>query len=136
VIAARGGRASAAALHGQDARCYGPSCRIKEVTTMSEMTAAQKDKLMADLKVVIADAEELLRLTAGEVSAGTGDVRMRLQERLATAKDGLLKLQESATEKAKAAGRAADDYVHDHPWKSVGIAAGIGLVVGMLIGRR
>jgi ElaB/YqjD/DUF883 family membrane-anchored ribosome-binding protein len=103
---------------------------------MSEMTAAQKDKLMADLKVVIADAEELLRLTAGEVSAGTGDVRMRLQERLATAKDGLLKLQESATEKAKAAGRAADDYVHDHPWKSVGIAAGIGLVVGLLIGRR
>jgi ElaB/YqjD/DUF883 family membrane-anchored ribosome-binding protein len=61
---------------------------------------------------------------------------MRLQERLATAKDGLLKLQESATEKAKAAGRAADDYVHDHPWKSVGIAAGIGLVVGLLIGRR
>ena len=103
---------------------------------MSEMTAAQKDKLMADLKVVIADAEELLRLTAGEVSAGTGDVRMRLQERLATAKDGLLKLQESATEKAKAAGRADDDYVHDHPWKSVGIAAGIGLVVGLLIGRR
>jgi ElaB/YqjD/DUF883 family membrane-anchored ribosome-binding protein len=103
---------------------------------MSEMTAAQKDKLMADLKVVIADAEELLRLTAGDLSAGTGDVRMRLQERLADARHGLLKLQEKATEKAKAAGRAADDYVHDHPWKSVGIAAGIGLVVGMLIGRR
>ena len=50
---------------------------------MSDMTAAQKDKLMADLKVVIADAEELLRLTAGEVGAGAGDVRMRLQERLA-----------------------------------------------------
>ena len=103
---------------------------------MSEMTLAQKDKLMADLKVVIADAEELLRLTAGDASASTGDLRMRLQERLTNAKHGLLALQESATEKAKAAGRAADDYVHDNPWKSVGIAAGLGVIVGLLIGRR
>jgi ElaB/YqjD/DUF883 family membrane-anchored ribosome-binding protein len=103
---------------------------------MTEMTAAQKDKLMADLKVVIADAEELLKLTAGDMSAGTTEVRERLKGRLADAKDKLVHLQEVATEKAKLYGRATDDYVHDHPWKSVGIAAGVGLIVGLLIGRR
>lgn len=103
---------------------------------MTDMTAAQKDKLMADLKVVIADAEELLKLTAGDVAAGTSDVRSRIQERLTDAKHSLLALQESAAEKAKAYGRATDDYVHDHPWKSVGVAAGVGLIIGLLIGRR
>jgi ElaB/YqjD/DUF883 family membrane-anchored ribosome-binding protein len=33
-------------------------------------------------------------------------------------------------------GRVADDYVHDNPWRSVGVAAGFGFIVGLLIGRR
>ena len=44
--------------------------------------------------------------------------------------------QAVALDKAKAAGRAADDYVHENPWRSVGIAAGAGLIIGLLIGRR
>lgn len=103
---------------------------------MSEMTAAQRSKLMADLRVVVADAEELLKLTAGEMGEGAVQLRERLQERLVRAKDGLADLQGSATETAKAAGRAADDYVHDHPWRSVAIGAGVGLIVGLLMGRR
>jgi ElaB/YqjD/DUF883 family membrane-anchored ribosome-binding protein len=103
---------------------------------MSELTATQRDKLMADLKVVVADAEELLKLTATDVGEGTAGLRQRLQERLTHARHSLLDLQASATEKAKAAGHAADDYVHDHPWKAVAIGAGVGLVVGLLMGRR
>lgn len=103
---------------------------------MTELTAAHKDKLMADLKVVIADAEELLKLTAGEMSESAVGLRQRLQQRMADAKHSLLTLQATATEKAKAAGHAADDYVHDHPWQSVAIGAGVGLLVGLLIGRR
>lgn len=103
---------------------------------MSEFTTAQRDKLMADLKVVVADAEELLKLTASDVSEGTAGLRQRLQERLTQSRERLLDVQATATEKAKAAGHAADDYVHDHPWKSVAIGAGVGLVVGLLIGRR
>ncbi len=103
---------------------------------MSELTATQKEKLMADLRVVVTDAEELLRLTADELGESTVGLRERLTERLQHARASLLDLQASATDKAKAAGRAADDYVHDHPWKSVAIGAGIGLVVGLLIGRR
>jgi ElaB/YqjD/DUF883 family membrane-anchored ribosome-binding protein len=103
---------------------------------MSEVTSAQKDKLMADLRVVVADAEELLKLTAGDVSESTATLRARLQERLTKAKEGLSDLQGSATETARAASRAADDYVHDHPWRSVAIGAGAGLIIGLLIGRR
>lgn len=103
---------------------------------MSELTAIQKDKLMSDLRVVVADAEELLKLTAGEVGDSATGLRDRLQERLQGAKHSLLALQASASEKARAAGHAADDYVHEHPWQSVAIGAGLGLVVGLLISRR
>jgi ElaB/YqjD/DUF883 family membrane-anchored ribosome-binding protein len=103
---------------------------------MNDMTVVQKDKLMADLRVVIADAEELLRLGAEQTGASATEWRARVETRLANAKDRLADLQDAAVAKAKAAGHAADDYVHDHPWKAIGAAAGVGLIVGLLIGRR
>jgi ElaB/YqjD/DUF883 family membrane-anchored ribosome-binding protein len=48
----------------------------------------------------------------------------------------LSQLQQAAIEQVKDAGHAADEFVHENPWKSVGVAAGIGLVIGMLISRR
>jgi len=103
---------------------------------MTDTTTAHKDRLMSDLKVVIADAEELLRMTADQAGDTASDVRKRVQERLNSAKADLLQLQSAAVAKAKAAGHAADDYVHENPWKSIGVAAGVGLVIGLLIGRR
>lgn len=103
---------------------------------MSDETTAQKDRLMTDLRAVIADAEELLRSTAGEVGVSAAEARNRMTLRLQQAKDNLLQLQDAALVKARAAGHAADDYVHNHPWTAVGTAVGIGLVVGLLISRR
>ena len=103
---------------------------------MNDMTVAQKDKLMADLRVVIADAEDLLRLGAEQTGVAATEWRGRVEARLAQARVSLITLQETAVEKVKAAGLAADEYVHDSPWKAVGAAAGIGLVIGLLIGRR
>jgi ElaB/YqjD/DUF883 family membrane-anchored ribosome-binding protein len=103
---------------------------------MSTLTETQRAKLTADLKNVIHDAEELLKLSAGDVGAEATAMRERIRARLLNAKDSLLDLQHSAVERAKEAGRKADDYVHDHPWQSVGLAAGIGVLVGLLIGRR
>ena len=103
---------------------------------MTEITAVQKDKLMGDLRVVIADAEELLRMTADEAGEAAADLRSRVQARMNQAKADLVHLQEVAVARAKAAGHAADEFVHDNPWQSIGIAAGIGLVVGLLVGRR
>ena len=103
---------------------------------MNDMTVAQKDKLMADLRVVIADAEDLLRLGAEQTGVAATEWRGRVEARLAQARVSLITLQETAVEKVKAAGLAADEYVHDSTWKAVGAAAGIGLVIGLLIGRR
>jgi len=98
--------------------------------------AVSKDKLIADFKVVVADAEELLRATASQAGDKAADLRTRIQARLAEAKVQLADAETALIDKAKQAGRVADDYVHDNPWRSVGIAAGVGLIVGLLIGRR
>jgi ElaB/YqjD/DUF883 family membrane-anchored ribosome-binding protein len=99
-------------------------------------TVQQRERLVSDLKAVIADAEELLSLTADQAGEGAVKLRERIQLRLAQARDRLAVAQESVVERAKAAGHAADDYVHDKPWHAIGIAAALGMVVGMLIGRR
>lgn len=103
---------------------------------MTEMTSAQKDKLMADLRLVIADTEELMRVTAGQAGEQAKELRGRMQVRLDQAKANLAHLQDLAVTKAKAAGHAADEFVHDNPWKAIGAAAGIGLIAGLLIARR
>ena len=103
---------------------------------MTALSSTQTEKLMTDLRLVVADAEELLRATAGQAGEGAAEVRTKVEASLARARDGLSQVQDAAVAKAKAAGRQADDYVHDHPWRSIGVATGIGLLVGVLIGRR
>ncbi|MEW5888763.1 MAG: DUF883 family protein [Pseudomonadota bacterium] len=103
---------------------------------MNDINHVTKDKLVADFKAVVADAEELLRLTANQAGDKIGDLRAKLQDHLVAAKAKLAETEAAVVEKTKAAARATDDYVHDNPWKAVGIAAGIGLVIGLLIGRR
>jgi ElaB/YqjD/DUF883 family membrane-anchored ribosome-binding protein len=103
---------------------------------MNDMTDVSKDKLIADVKVVIADTEELLRATAGQAGEKVAEIRARTQDSLATAKIKLAEAEAIMVDKAKQVGRAADDYVHDNPWRSVGVAAGFGFIVGLLIGRR
>ena len=103
---------------------------------MSDLTTAQKDKLMSDLKLVIADAEQLLRMSASDASEGVADLRSRLLERMNEATADLAQLQDLAVEKARELGDAADAYVHKNPWQSVGIAAGLGLLAGLLMSRR
>jgi ElaB/YqjD/DUF883 family membrane-anchored ribosome-binding protein len=103
---------------------------------MPEYTDVSKDKLVADMKVVIADAEELLKATASAAGDRVTAARTRMEDSLRTARIKLAEAQEVVADKAKAAARATDDYVHANPWRSVGIAAGAGLVIGMLISRR
>lgn len=103
---------------------------------MSEATRAHKDKLMADLQLVLADAEALLAATAHDASTGVAELRGRVQASLAHARADLQHAQEALVVKAKEVAKATDGYVHENPWKAVGMAAGVGLLVGLLIGRR
>ncbi|TDQ40583.1 DUF883 family protein [Tepidicella xavieri] len=104
------------------------------------MTQAQqqppKDKLMADLKVVMADAEELLAATASHTGERITELRERMQENLRNARHKMGDLEDALRVKTREVARATDDYVHEHPWKSIGMAAGLGLIVGLLISRR
>ncbi|WP_435628592.1 DUF883 family protein [Candidatus Ferrigenium straubiae] len=94
-----------------------------------------KEKLMQDLRVVVADAEELLRATAGQAGEKVSSARERIQESLSHAKGRLMAAEEAVVAKTRQAAKATDEYVHENPWKSVGIAAGAGLIIGMLISR-
>ena len=101
-----------------------------------EMAVANKQKLVSDLKVVISDTEELLRATAGSAGDKVGELRERIGLRLRDAKERLIDLEIAVVDNTKAAARATDDFVHEEPWKAVGVAAALGLALGVLIGRR
>jgi len=90
------------------------------------------DKLVTDLKAVAHDTEELLKASAGEVSDKAREARARLSAALERAKDSCERLQEKAVESAK----AADKVVREHPYQSIGIAFGVGLLIGVLVTRR
>ncbi|MCC6610182.1 MAG: DUF883 family protein [Burkholderiales bacterium] len=97
---------------------------------------ATRDRLAADLKSVIADADELIRATAGHAGEKVQAARARAEESLRRARVKLEDAQDAAVEKARAAAQATDEYVHANPWKAVGLAGAIGVIVGMLIARR
>ena len=106
------------------------------MNTQNASNDVSKEKLVADLKVVVADAEELLRATASQAGEKVSAARERIQASLATAKVKLTDAERALLEKSKLAAKATDEYVRDNPWQAVGVAAVAGLVLGVLISRR
>ncbi|MEF8699520.1 MAG: DUF883 family protein [Candidatus Accumulibacter sp. UW26] len=106
------------------------------MSEVTDLSTASKQKLVSDMKVVVADAEEILRATAGVAGDKMGDLRERFGERLRDARLRLADAEAALVDRTKAAARATDDYVHENPWRAVGVAAGIGLLLGVIIGRR
>ena len=103
---------------------------------MSEATSAAREQLLADLRTVVADSEELLQATAGDLDARATAARAKVQESLKTAKSKIADLDAEMIDRIQDAAKATDQYVHEHPWGAVGIAAAAGLLVGVLIARR
>lgn len=98
--------------------------------------AAPRDKLMEDLQLVVADAEELLRATASQAGEGAAAARARIQESLQVVKERMVEAEDAVIERTREAAKATDEYVHDNPWKAIGISAAVGAIVGALIARR
>jgi ElaB/YqjD/DUF883 family membrane-anchored ribosome-binding protein len=97
---------------------------------------APTDKLMHDLKTVVGDAEDLLKATASQSGEHIARIRSRAEESLRTARERIKEMTQSAEAQARAAASEVDKQVHEHPWTAVGVAAGIGLVLGILLGRK
>jgi len=92
-----------------------------------------RDRLVSDLKTLVADAEELLRATASQAGDKIAVARQKIEQSLIEGKKALADAEKNLVQKSKEAADVADDYVRENPWNAIGIAAGIGLVIGLLI---
>ena len=95
-------------------------------------TEVQTERLVKELKTVARDADDLIRATAGDVGEKAKEARARLSATLESAKESLHALQE----KAIAGAKAADKTIREHPYQSIGVAFGIGILIGVLVNRR
>ena len=100
------------------------------------MTDAARDRLISDVKVLMADADEIVKAMASATGEKAVELADKLRINMRNAKDKMADVQVVVADKAKVAARVTDDYVHDNPWQAVGIAAAVGLLLGLLIGRR
>ena len=95
-------------------------------------TAEANERLVSDLKAVVRDAEDLLKATAGQAGEKLSEVRSRLAAGLESAKATCHGLEE----KTVAAAKATDRCIREHPYESIGVAFGVGLLIGVLVRRR
>jgi len=103
---------------------------------MATDTDIAKDRLINDFKAVIRDAEDLLKATSNQTGEKIAGVRARAEENIKNARQKIDELEDDVTERARAAYRATDQMLHENPWQSAGIAAGVGFLLGLLLGRR
>ncbi len=89
-----------------------------------------------DMKTLLRDAQELFREATAASGEKADELRQKGMTLLEAAGAKAQELQAAAVETGKEVAKNADEFVHENPWKSVAIAAGVGLVVGMLISRK
>jgi ElaB/YqjD/DUF883 family membrane-anchored ribosome-binding protein len=104
------------------------------------MTAARfersRDALVKDFAEVLTEADALLKQATKESGEKASDLRAQVEAKLRTAKARLQDMQDDALDRAKATARATDEYVRDNPWQALGVAAAVGVLVGLLMSRR
>lgn len=95
-----------------------------------------REKLVDDFVSVLSEAEDLLKKAGTETGERARDLRAQVEGKLLAAKLRLQELEGDAMDRAKEAAKYTDEYVHENPWRSIGIAAAIGFVAGLLMNRR
>jgi len=93
------------------------------------------EKLKADLRVLAADMEQLLKATASQTGQHVAQVRAKAEESLKAARARAAEFQDAALAKTREVGRATDDYVRANPWQVLAIGAFVGLVLGVMLSR-
>ena len=106
--------------------------------TIAAHDAAQvsSETLIGDFKALMADAEDLIKATAGHEEGPLSAIRSKALETLNSAKESLSSVEGTVVDKAKVVAESADEFVHRNPWEAVGVAAGLGLLIGLFIRRR
>ena len=95
-----------------------------------------RSRLIQDFTTVLEDAQALLRHAAGDAGKGYADARQRLEQSIGQVRERIGSAEEAMLASAREAGRSADGYVRSHPWESIAVGAGVGLLLGMVLARR
>lgn len=95
-----------------------------------------KNDFLKDFNAVVNEGEQLLKSVVDEGGDKANVLRAKMESNLKAAKEKLLQIEESAIETTKTAARATDNYVHENPWRVIGLSAGIGVVIGLLLNRH
>ena len=95
-------------------------------------TKETNERIAGDLKHVVQDAEKMLETTASQTGESMSEVRGRLAAAIESAKATCQRLEE----KTVAAAKATDRVIRDHPYESIGVAFGLGLLIGVLVSRK
>jgi ElaB/YqjD/DUF883 family membrane-anchored ribosome-binding protein len=110
----------------------------KGLHNMSQTTVQMslgKQKIIEDIKVLLNDSEELVRLSASLPAEGVDALRTRLRDHVDAARNALESAQTNAQERYRASLDGTVQYTRDNPWQALGIAAGIGFLAGILVSR-
>jgi len=94
------------------------------------------NQLVGEIKEVMLDAEALLAATIDTGDKKLAEIRAKSEKSLSRVRARLENLQTDVLLNVKAATKATDVYVHENPWRAIGFAASLGVVIGLLIGRR
>ena len=100
--------------------------------TISSGTQRGSEKVAKDLKNAANHGEELLQSTAADLEEAAKEGHAKLTEAVEAAKGAYLKLQDKIVESAK----TTDRVVREHPYPSIGVVFGVGLLIGLLCRRR
>lgn len=92
--------------------------------------------LMEDFQTLVTDTERLLDHTATLAGDQADELRSQIHDTLSRARDSLKMTEDTVRERGQAAMIATEEYVQTNPWQSVGIAAGVGFLIGLLATRR
>jgi ElaB/YqjD/DUF883 family membrane-anchored ribosome-binding protein len=102
----------------------------------SELKELSRSRLNEDVRAIVTDAEDYLAASAGQSGEAYAAARKRLERTLDEARAQVAGATRVVTERTRAAARATDAYAHENPWEAVAVGAGVGLLLGWLIGRR
>ncbi len=100
------------------------------------MAKTAREKLLDDFHAVISDTEELMKSVSNESGGKTQALRARIEENLKQARGYLHDFEDTVVDKSRIAARKTDEYVHENAWSTVGIAVGIGILIGLLMRNR
>ena len=103
---------------------------------MTAKKSEHADQLIEEFKSLVVDAEALIKATHDHPGETIANLRDKALETISGAKEKIASLEGSLTDKTKDVAAGADEFVHRNPWEAIGVAAGLGILIGLLIRRR